>query len=500
MAVETELKLRIAPAGLARLKRHPLLKELATGRAVTRKLRNVYYDTPGLGLHRRKMALRLRHVGGKWLQTLKGGGGVEAGLHSRNEWETPVAGEALDLAALKACGGKLPRGAGKKLQPVFSTDFTRNARRLNFEGAVIELCMDSGEIRAGKKSRPISELELELISGEPRQLFKLALALLDIVPLEVEHASKAEYGYRLHAGGKPAPVRARSPQFQPDQDTASALRGAISDCLLHVQANVPGAIGRLDDEYLHQVRVGLRRLRVVMAMAGAYCEDAELDALRGHVSELCAELGGARDWDVFITQTLAPVCKQFPDHAGLRAILRASETARRKHHAQMRASLASGDFQRLLLRIGLWMQKSDRQAPSAGDGATLAEFAARILAKRGKQVHRRGLHPAQADAAQLHALRIACKKLRYSAEIFSSLSGTAKTVRSLGALSGLQDTLGLLNDIATARRLLGELGHEKNRAARAIIQGWLEHGHARRMAALKKDWKQFSRRVQGNER
>ena len=48
------------------------------------------------------MALRLRRIGKHWLQTLKSGGGVQAGLHQRNEWETLVDGEALDFGVLEA--------------------------------------------------------------------------------------------------------------------------------------------------------------------------------------------------------------------------------------------------------------------------------------------------------------------------------------------------------------------------------------------------------------
>jgi triphosphatase len=496
MPVETELKLRIAPEHMARLKRHPILKSLAVGSASTRKLRNIYFDTPGLDLHRHAMALRLRRVGGKWLQTLKGGGGVEAGLHSRNEWEAPVAGEALDFDVLQACGGKLPRGVKKKLRPVFSTDFTRSMHQLKFEGADIELCMDSGKIIAGAKTRPISELELELKSGEPQQLFRLALVLLDIVPLEVEHASKAEYGYRLYGGGKSSATKAQLLRLEQNQDIAAALRNVISACLLHVQANVPGAIGKLDEEYLHQVRVGLRRLRVVLTMARAYRPDAELDGLRQQVAQLCEELGRARDWDVFVTQTLAPVCAQFPEHAGLRALMRTCKKNRKLQNDSMQTILASQDFNRLLLRMGCWMQggywKGFSAPDSAPERASLLEFARRILEKRSKQARRTGRQLAEGDA-QLHALRIACKKLRYGTEIFRSLFGAAKTSRYLVSLARLQDIMGVLNDITVARRLLDEIDDKtKGRATHALILGWLEHGQARRTAELKKSWKIFS--------
>ena len=105
MSIETELKLRIAPEHLIRLKRHPLLKKLSIERVATFNLSNIYYDTSKLDLQRRKMALRLRRIGNKWLQTLKAGGQVQAGLHQRNEWEGAVQGEELDFDALEANGG-----------------------------------------------------------------------------------------------------------------------------------------------------------------------------------------------------------------------------------------------------------------------------------------------------------------------------------------------------------------------------------------------------------
>jgi triphosphatase len=208
MTVETELKLRIAPDRFARLKRHALLKMHAVARPVKRRLYSIYFDTPILELHKSGMALRLRHAGQQWLQTLKGGGSVEAGLHQRNEWEVPVNGPALDFSLLSKKAGLekatwdeyLPLSLRKKLQPVFVTDFSRTSRMLNFQGAEVELCMDHGEISIRQRSIPICELELELKSGEPRQLFGLALAILEVVPFELEMVSKAEYGYRLLSG------------------------------------------------------------------------------------------------------------------------------------------------------------------------------------------------------------------------------------------------------------------------------------------------------------
>jgi inorganic triphosphatase YgiF len=491
MIIETELKLHISPEHLQRLKRHPFLRSLSSGRAGTQKLYSIYYDTADLELRQHAMALRLRRAGRQWLQTLKGGGEVSAGLHRRIECETPVPNEQLDLAALEDCGCELPRGVRNRLQPVFVTDFSRNMRLVDLEGAQIELCMDSGEIRAGQSSCPISELELELKSGSPQQLFRLALALLDIVPLNVEHTSKAEYGYLLFSPAKPSASKARFPALKKTQSIAGALHSMIGACLAHVESNVPGALLKLDEEYLHQVRVGLRRLRVVLAIAQRYRADADLAALREQVTKLCVELGRSRDWDVFVTQTLAPICTRLPEHAGLREVLGVSERARMKQHAGMENSLASQDFQRLLLRFGAWMH--GEQAEEAEEvEATLVQFAVQVLEKRIKQVLKYGKALAGEDAAQLHALRIACKKLRYSTEMFGSLFNETRTRDYLAALAELQDIMGILNDIAVAHRLLDELDNAARHETLALIRGWMEHDYAERVAEFGKAWKRFA--------
>jgi inorganic triphosphatase YgiF len=488
VAIETELKLHISPEHLLNLKRHPLLRSLSTTRARNLKLYNIYYDTADLALHRLAMALRLRRAGKQFLQTLKGGGQVSAGLHQRNEWETPVPSEQLDFDALKACGAELPHGVRNRLQPVFVTDFVRNVRLLKFEGAEIELCMDGGEIRAGQSSCPISELELELKSGTPQQLFKLAMALLDIVPLQVEHTSKAEYGYLLFSASKPSVSKGRFPPLKKSQSIASALQGLIGACLAHVQSNVPGALLKLDEEYLHQVRVGLRRLRVALSITQRFRTDDELTALREQVAKLCVELGRSREWDVFVTQTLAPICTRLPEHEGLREVLALSERARKKQHAGMESSLASPEFQRMLLRFGAWMQ--DEQWGEAEN--TLEQFAVETLKKRYKTAVKSGNAVTGTDAAQLHALRIACKKLRYSIEMLGSLYSDTKTKDYVAALADLQDILGTLNDIAVAHRLLSELDNAARHDTLALIRGWMEHDYAERVAEFGKAWKRFS--------
>lgn len=488
MMIETELKLHIAAGHLAVLRRHPFLRALSVAPARTVKLYSVYYDTAELKLRRHGMALRLRRIGTRWVQTLKGGGQVSAGLHQRNEWEMPVAAEQLDFDALARSGGVLPRGVRRHLQPVFVTDFSRSIRLLDFEGARIELGLDSGEIRAGRSLFPISEVELELKSGEPMQLFRLALALLDLVPLRVEHTSKAEYGYRLFAAGNPAPVKGSFPVLHRGQHPAAALQAMMVACLAQVQANVPGALLELDEEYLHQVRVGLRRLRVVLAIARRVHDDAEATALREQVARLCTDLGHAREWDVFVSQTLRTVAARLPDDSGIRALLQASERKRKQLHAATVDSLDSPDFQRMLLRFGAWLQSAQWQEP----GIPLQRFARRILQKQQRKVLAQGA-ALQVNPAQLHALRVACKKLRYSVEMFASLFAAAGGKAYLAKLSAVQDDLGALHDIAIADQLLGELDGRQRRDTLEFVRGWIGHEYAGRVAEFARGWRRLAR-------
>ncbi|MGO8756115.1 MAG: CHAD domain-containing protein [Gallionellaceae bacterium] len=492
MAVEIELKLSLPPECLDRLKRNPLLKSPAGSRAVTRKLYNIYYDTPGLDLRRNALALRLRRVGKQWLQTLKGGGSVQTGLHQRDEWEMPVPRKALDLDALGAAGGRLPQGVSEKLQPLFVTDFARNLRLLKFGGAKIELSLDSGTIRAGRRSHRISELELELKSGEPRQLFRFALALLDSVPLEVEPTSKPEHGYQLLHNEPLAASKASFPSLTATQSIASALHAMTGACLQHVQANVPGAIHSRDEEFLHQVRVGMRRLRVVLAMAEAFRADDELHALHDQVAQMCIEFGGLREWDVFTTQTLAPVCSRQPDNDGLSELLAASEKERARYRAGVVRKLRSQDYQRFLLRFGASMFGDYWHEPPDAPGTALADFAVQNLDKRRRQAHKLGKILATADPGQLHRLRIACKKLRYSSEMFGSLFEATGVKPYVDALSELQDILGVLNDLAVAHRLLEGLENRRRHDTLELVRGRIAHDRAELVTKLAEAWPRFA--------
>lgn len=198
MSQEIELKLALGPEGPAALRGHPLLRALP---ATVAELGNTYYDTPEGELESARMALRLRRLDGRLLQTVKTRGEGGGGLSRRGEWEWEVPGPGLDLAGL---AGLPPAALGEavleRLEARFTTDFRREAWTLKHRGARIELALDEGAILAAGRRVAIRELELELKAGEPAALWSLAEALAERVALRPSDTSKAARGGALLAG------------------------------------------------------------------------------------------------------------------------------------------------------------------------------------------------------------------------------------------------------------------------------------------------------------
>ena len=97
--IEIELKLRIDPKHVARLKNAPVLREVKEGRRlVTTHLVSIYHDTPKLSLADKGLAVRLRKKGTQgWEQTVKATNGLREALPERNEWTVELEEGVLDL-------------------------------------------------------------------------------------------------------------------------------------------------------------------------------------------------------------------------------------------------------------------------------------------------------------------------------------------------------------------------------------------------------------------
>lgn len=505
--MEVELKLLLDPQHAAQVREHPLLAQYATGEPLLLAMHDVYVDTPDLQLCRHQAGLRVRHIDGGWTQTLKAGGSVRGGLHSRHEWESAVAGPQPELDALDPLiKGKQPvRALLRKnairgnLQTVFSTRIERLVWQLATpQGDLVECVLDQGVIEQRARCIPISEIELELKSGNPASLFDIALALLQDVPLWTGQASKAERGYRLAAGLPLKAVKAQPLLLKDKLSVQQGFQAIAANCLEQVSANQDGVAGSEDVESLHQMRVGLRRLRSALSLFKpllALPADLQVD-----LDWLAGKLGAARDWDVLALDTLAP-CQGELDTGILSPLSEAAREEARLAHAQAAEALADVRYTRLMLGLQRWLLTCGwREGVTPRQRRALEQplprFAKQALRQRQRRLRKRGKLLLTGTPDQRHRIRIAAKKARYAAEFFASLFSDGKVRAYVKPLSGLQDVLGGLNDLQVADGLLRQLAEAQSplQAPASFVRGYLAaraHERLDDARGMRRAWRRF---------
>lgn len=507
--MEVELKLLIDPKDKDALLHHPLLNGEHKARPHEQSVSDTYFDTPDLRLRQSDVGLRVRRVDGGWVQNIKSGGSVQGGVHSRNEWESTVAGPAPELTRLRdVVDDKKTRrdvlqsaAMGKGLAPIFTTRVRRTVWDLHLkEGDHIECALDQGRLECGNKKAPISELELELKSGDPAHLFDLALALQKDIPLHIGNRSKADRGYELFQARPPQAVKASALTLTADMSAEQAFQQIAFNTLTHMQDNADGVAQRHDVESLHQMRVGLRRLRSALGM---YKKLLHLPPeLQQELDWLAQELGDARDWDVLSGTTLPAMAHELAPPLAIDAVQHAAADNAEQHHITAAAAVGSPRYTRLMLAATRWLQSMgwhEDQAAMNAAGEQLAQpvtrFARRTLKRDQRRLRSRADKLRAATPADRHRVRIAAKKTRYAAEFFSSLFAQKRVRPYIKALTGLQDELGYLNDAAVADRLLTGMPAAQPQLESEVgfVRGYLAARSKNDDQKILRLWKRFSK-------
>jgi CHAD domain-containing protein len=322
---------------------------------------------------------------------------------------------------------------------------------------------------------PITEIELELIKGESRALYKVALSLAEHIPMRVQSASKVDQGYGLLSPELAEPMFSSLPSLSREMSCEDAFVTIMERCLEHFHGNeAPVIQGHV--EGVHQMRVGLRRLRSCLTVFRPLIPREATLFVREETRWLNDALGPVRDWDVF-QQGVEVIAAHLPDRRGLTQFIDQARQIRQRHHEEVAARLQSGRYTLLILRLGDWLGgKGWRNELGESAVAALQEplepFARRVLRKVYKRMLSDGQGFDQLPAEARHDLRIRGKRLRYALQFFTDLYGKDKCKPMLRSLSDVQDDLGLLNDLVVAERLLDEAQLSRTGATRALIDGW----------------------------
>ncbi|WP_084639764.1 CHAD domain-containing protein [Kaistia adipata] len=280
--------------------------------------------------------------------------------------------------------------------------------------------------------------------------------------------------------------------------TDAAILALLSASQTELVATVRATLDRPGPDEIHALRVTLRRLRTALDLcrdwSGSDCfGTAEADA-----RELADTLGEARNWDVFVAETLPRHAETLAGLVDLSPLAEAAQSARDAQGRQMLARLDGPLPQKLLLGLALLVSDTPWRGPHGDLRKRLAgpvkPRAAKALARMQRRQLRRGKRLLQLSDRERHRLRISVKRHSYAMDMLAPLwSKPRKQTLYRGRVKALQQALGALNDIETTRALLERFSSMPapglQRAIGAVL-GAAAHEKREQLAALAPIWRE----------
>ncbi len=478
------------------------------------RLQAAYVDTPDRALALAGIALRVRREGRLWVQTLKGAAAdgmtrLEHNVALGASTEPPVADPVLHAGT--EIGERLAKVLGAQghgaLTVLYRTDILRRTRLLTTPHGDVELAFDDGQVIAGDATLPVCELEIELKSGLPLAVIDTAKDWLPRFGLWLDTRSKAERGDLLARGQTMAPARrAQAVVLHKSMTIEEAWQAVLRSCADQVIVNASQiASGAHTDEHVHQLRVGLRRLRSALKLFGS--ESPAVLKIGDAASALFRNLGTARDQAVIdgeLAADLAAALRQAgiaegpPPSAAASPGPAPADTVRVPASQALLLDLLAAMIVPAEATAEAALIASPDTASSSVTGA--APKPRNTLAARLNRWHRQAAADAKRftdlDDDARHALRKRIKRLRYAVEFCGSLfdrkdSRAQALRRYLKPMRVLQERLGALNDGVMAMQAFRERRDTDPRAWFAL--GWLAARQERLIADAKPELKAFAK-------
>jgi CHAD domain-containing protein len=285
-------------------------------------------------------------------------------------------------------------------------------------------------------------LELEHRSGDIAPLFALAQLWRRHGGLWLDSRSKAIRGATLAKGlVHGTPVKARAPALERDMDASHLLRTVMLSTLEQVLGNASElAAGSSDEEHVHQLRIGVRRLRTVLRELAPLSEGF-MSGWEPALSNAFAQLGAIRD-DHAVAAAVRPLLERAgAPKLGWRSVNTADDPG---------PIVRADSFQDTLLDLLRWALSE----PAWATPKHVPHEARRCLVERLSRLHRQVTRGGEAfeqlPEAEQHQVRKRLKRLRYLAELVCTMWAHKATQRYLRRLSLAQDALGHHNDVTVA--------------------------------------------------
>jgi len=272
-----------------------LRKNIDTKTAQQQRLSAYYFDTPNQDLAKKGIALRIRFEDSQWVQTLKtAGDGVAKRVELNTVLSLTGTPDTLDVSSLVPDVSLITQPTvvaqltsimpldqlAQALTVQYFTDVQRTSRQIKKNNSRIEIAYDIGKVGIGRlnSQKPannhgltqsdIHEIEFELLEGDPRDLIDIAKTWCKKYKLYLSTVTKAQRGSLLLANKQYAqPVKADLAVLQLHKGISqfAFLQAVVNNCLVQILPNASAiAEGSPDGNLVHQLRVGIRRLRTAL--------------------------------------------------------------------------------------------------------------------------------------------------------------------------------------------------------------------------------------------
>lgn len=499
MQHEIELKLQASPATIRKLGASELVSKAKTGRCRTQKLVGTYFDTPRHTLRKSGISLRVRRAANQIEQTVKIPVPGPLALQTYREWngivpDTKPQIKAIDDSEIRAViehGGR-----DKRLIPVFRTDAERRTVPIRRGNSNIELNLDLGIITTPiGHSQEFAELVLELQSGEVADIVDFALDLCDAHHLTLGHQTEAQRGYILvRPALQASSFKAEKPPLSAQITVSEAFQTIMVSALNHLRANEsPVAAGH--PEGVHQARVAIRRIRAALWSFRHVLPGKKRKAFNREFRWFQGQLSPARDWFVFVDETIPAIQSAFPQSKTTVSRLR---RVARKQRATTTSDIAdlfeSTRYTRLILEFSRWLSKREQLIKPAALNLPLTEFATTVLMRSHTTLFRDVRPLSRMTSEDRHRLRKRAKKTRYACEFFAALWPQLQTDAYLETMKRLQDALGVMNDATVACQLvLPDASKHINANSSAVVREWSVVSTRQLSQAIQPVWRKFQR-------
>jgi CHAD domain-containing protein len=390
---------------------------------------STYHDTADRRLARHDVTLRRR---------------VENGL-SVWQLKLPRNGGRLELQA-RGGPARVPKRLarlllgilhGTELEEAATLQTRRTGKRATLGGGTVEAVLDEVSLLEGQRSSDgFSELELELLEGDPKALKAAERVLVKAGAEPTEQLPKVLRYLGVEAAAAPSA----------DAQAIDHVRARIADQYAEILGHDPGTRVGDEPEDLHDLRVAVRRLRALLRAADALLVPEWAKPLRDELKWLGAELGPARDLDVLIGYLRGEAAALDGDEKAFAEVLKRLEGERAAARERLLAALDSERYRDLLAALD-----AAARAPQARAlDAPLDDLAAREFRRLAKAMQGLGDRPSDDD---LHGVRIKGKRARYAAE----LVGGKRAARFVRRAKTFQDVVGEHQDAVVAEDRLRAL-------------------------------------------